>query len=150
MRHTLADLPLNPIVGSLRLDVGAELPGDAPDLHRERHSALVLLSRALDPMHELRPLLELRPLVVDRLEWKRDLDALLHRHTTALARPRCPILAIAAPAAERQRAFGRFLQHPARPARFVDLVLDLLLDARTGTVTQVRRRAAEGISRRLD
>ena len=65
--------------------VGLELLRLAPDLRREGDRAVVLLRDAGDAVHELRPVLELRELVVRGLERHGHVDRLLHRHPPALA-----------------------------------------------------------------
>src|SRR4051794_13436851 len=81
----LDDLPLDALVRALLDDLGLELLRLAPDLDLEGDVRLVLLRHVLQPVHELRPLLELGPLVVDGLEGNADVDVLLDRHAPALA-----------------------------------------------------------------
>jgi hypothetical protein len=63
--HALAYRPHDPLVGTLLDDLCLELLRDAPDLGPEGDVAVILLRRLIKPMHELRPFLELGPLVVD-------------------------------------------------------------------------------------
>src|SRR5918992_1058594 len=83
VRDALGHLPLDPLVRALRLDVGLEFLLLAPDLGRERDGAVVLLRDPRDPVHELRPVLELGPLVVGRLDRHGHVHGLLHRHPPA-------------------------------------------------------------------
>src|SRR6202012_5199313 len=76
----LTHAPFDPLVRSLGLDLGRELLRLAPDLGRKGHRAVVFLGYTGHAMHEARPILKLRPLVVDGLERGADVDALLHRH----------------------------------------------------------------------
>jgi hypothetical protein len=85
VRDAVGDLPLDPLVLALLDDLGAELLRHPPDLRLEGDVLVVLLRDALEPMHELRPFLELRPLLVDRGQWDADVDVLLDRHAPALA-----------------------------------------------------------------
>ena len=103
VRDALADLPLDPLVRALLDDLGRELLRDTPDLGLERDVGLVLLGHLLEAVHELRPLLELRPLVVGGLQRNADVDVLLDRHAPALAHSRdaLRLAALAALAAER-------------------------------------------------
>ena len=121
----LRDLPLDPLVGPLRLDLGLELLRLAPDLRRERDGAVVLLRHARDPVHELGPVLELGPLVVGGLAQDGHVDRLLHGHATTLADTGHPALAppaVPAPAQPRDQAARRVLGDAARAARLVDLL----------------------------
>ena len=98
VRDALGDLPLDPVVGSLLDDLGLELLRDAPDLRLERDVGLVLLRHALQPVHELRPVFELCPLVVGGLDGYRHVNSLLHWQPATLAHAREPVR-IASPAA---------------------------------------------------
>ena len=138
----LRDLPLDPLVGPLRLDLGLELLRLAPDLRRELDRALVVLRDARDPVHELRPVLELGPLVVGGLDRHGHVDRLLHRHPTTLAHARHAALAATAVAAAepRDQAARRVLDEPARAARLVDLLADDILELGAHPVPDLRRR----------
>src|SRR5215211_3401957 len=85
VRDALVHLPLDSLVGPLLDDLGLELPGEAPDLGLEGDVGLVLLRDALQAVHELRPLLELGPLVVDVLDRSTDVGRLLDGHAPSLA-----------------------------------------------------------------
>src|SRR3954451_6536340 len=100
MAHALRDLPLDPLVGPLLDDLRLELLRHAPDLRLEGHVRLVLLRDVVEAVHEVRPLLELGPLVVDRLERHADVDVLLDRHAPALADSRLALRLAAASAGQ--------------------------------------------------
>jgi hypothetical protein len=78
-------------------------------------------------MHELRPLFELGPLVVGRLDGDSDVDALLHRHATSFPYAWNTALASAA-ATERERAFQGVFRDPRGSAGFIYLAGDLVAD----------------------
>ena len=85
VRDALGDVPLDALVGALLLDLGGELAREEPDLRLELEVRLVVLADALDPVHELGPLLELREVVVGRGHRDADVDRLLDGHAPALA-----------------------------------------------------------------
>src|SRR5918993_2085080 len=67
------DLLVRPLLG----DLGRPLSGLAPNLGDPPHMAIIELLDGLDPVHELRKLLELRPLVVGLLDRNLDLDRII-------------------------------------------------------------------------
>jgi hypothetical protein len=79
MRDALAHVPHDPLVRALLDDLGLELLRHPPDLRLEGDGAIVLLRRLIEAMHELRPFLELGPLVVGGAYGHGHFDALLDR-----------------------------------------------------------------------
>src|SRR4051794_8971577 len=144
--ESLDDVALDPLIGALFVDLGLELPRDAPDLRLERNVRLVLLAHAGDPVHELGPLLELRELVVDGRDRHADVDRLLDGHAPTLADavgfvlPAAIALVVAVLAAAQagDQALARLLGDAARTAGVLDLV-----------VHDVRRRALHLLARLL-
>src|ERR1700759_1023627 len=116
VRDPLSHMPLHAIIRTLSHDLGIELPRPTPNPHRERHIRAVLLRDPLDPVHEVRPLLKLSPLVIDVRDWQRDVDALLNRHPTTLPDPTNPAVAVLAlliaTPTKRQRLLQRALENP--------------------------------------
>src|SRR4051812_30727726 len=83
--HAARRPPDDPLVGHLLDDLGLPHAPDAPHLLVEDDRRVVALLHALGAVHELREVLELRPLVVDGLERRGHVDRLLDRHAPALA-----------------------------------------------------------------
>src|ERR1044071_2901835 len=79
----LVDAPLDSFVGSLLDDLAGELLRHAPDLRPEGDGAVVLLRRLIEAVHELRPFLELGPLVVGGRKRHADIHGLLDWHPPA-------------------------------------------------------------------
>ena len=140
VRHAIRDLPLDALVFLLLDDLGAELLRDAPDLGLERDVGVVLLGHVLEAVHELRPLFELRPLLVDGAERDTDVDVLLDRHPPALADTGLPRLA--ALAAAREHALAGLLRHARGATGLVDLVADRVLDLAADLVAGLLDRTA--------
>jgi hypothetical protein len=69
-----SDLLVGPLLGDLRRPLTAL----AADLGDPLNVRVVELLDGLDPVHELRKLLELRPLVVRLLHWNLNLDRVLN------------------------------------------------------------------------
>src|SRR5919108_3718358 len=90
--------PGDPLVGDLLRDLGFPLPPREPDLFLpvDLLPLLLVLLHADDAMHELRELLELRPLVVRGLEGNADVDPALDRVSPAPAPPAGRFVASAA------------------------------------------------------
>src|SRR5256885_12559539 len=82
-------------------------------------------------MHERRPLLELRPLVVDGLEGDADVDVLLDRHAPPFADALDALGLLCLASASGQHAFAGLLGHASRTTRLVDLLADRLLHGST-------------------
>src|SRR5215218_9438122 len=122
MCHTLSDLPLDSLVGSLSDDMGRELLRHTPHLRLERDRAVIFLRHLLEAVHEDWPVLELRPLVVGRFDRYRDVDRLLHRHPTSLADPREAALTTTARAYAAHDALPDLLSDAAHTAGLVDLL----------------------------
>src|SRR5215208_3265551 len=137
MRQTLGDLPLDPLLRLLLDDLGCELPRDPPDLGLELDVLVVLLGHGLESVHELRPLLELRPLFVDGAHRDADVDVPLEWHAPALADSGYALLLLALAATTGQQALARFLGDPADAAGLLDLVIDGTLDLVTDLVTDL-------------
>jgi hypothetical protein len=119
------DFPLDALVRTLLGDLGRELLRDPPDLRLELDVRFVVLGNALEAVHEVRPFLELRPLVVDGADRDADVDVLLDRHAPALADARHALLLAAATG---QQALGAFLRNAGSAAGLVDLLVDLVAD----------------------
>src|SRR5205814_5342076 len=92
----LRHFPLDALVGLLLEDLRLELLRHAPDLGLERDDLVLVLADPIDPVHELGPLLELRPGLVDLVDRRSDVDGLLDRHPPALADTRHPLLLVLA------------------------------------------------------
>jgi hypothetical protein len=110
------------------------------------------MRHARDAVHEVRPVLELGPLVVGSLDRHRDVDGLLNRHAPALADAgRAALGAAAAVSAEsREQAPGCLLHQAARPSRLVDLGGHGVLELFTDGVTGLRRCLARQLRRPAD
>ncbi len=64
--RSIGGAPCDPLVGKLFNDLGLPLPANAADFRDPVQVRVVDLGDRLDPFHERRELLELRPLVVRR------------------------------------------------------------------------------------
>src|SRR4051794_6532902 len=138
----LDDLPLDALVRALLDDLGLELLRLAPDLDLEGDVRLVLLRHVLQPVHELRPLLELGPLVVDGLEGNADVDVLLHRHTPAFADSFGALRLAAASAAAGQDSLACLLGEATGAAGLLDRVANGLLHASADLLADLLHGAA--------
>src|SRR5215218_10199597 len=143
VRDALRDLPLDPVVGPLRDDLGLELLRLAPDLRGEPDRLVLVLGDVRDPVHELRPLLELGELVVGGLQLDGHVDRLLDRHPPALADARhvvlAPATAVVAATETRDQAARGLLRDAAGAAGLIDLAADGVLDLRADLVGRLRR-----------
>ena len=102
-------------------------------------------------MHELGPILELRPLVVGGLERHRHVDRLLHRHPPALSDSWHAALSAAVASGPGQQTASGLLDQPAGAAGFVDLVRDRVLEVGPDLVPGLggnARRRLGGVERR--
>src|SRR5918994_2181980 len=149
---TAADVPHDPLVGALLHDLRLELARHAPDLRPEGDVRVLLLRRLVESVHELRPFLELGPLVVCGLERDGHVDGLLHGHAPALADTGGALLASALlvsalTAHAWYEALAGLLGDAAGTAGFVDLLADRFLRLPTdllGRVLSGRRDALAG------
>src|SRR5215208_1674313 len=129
MGHALAHGPHDPLVRTLLDDLRLELLRHAPDLGPEGDVAVVLLRRLIEAVHELRPFLELRPLVVGGRERHSNVNCLLHGHPPTLADAGRALLALAASAsASGEDSLSGLLRDPGSAARLIDLLADGVLD----------------------
>ena len=94
---------------------------------------LVLLRDPLEAVHELRPFLELGPLVVGDADRHGDIDRLLDRHPPALAHAGrlvlLPAVVAAVVAAPGHQALAGLLGQPTGAAGLLDLLADGVRDA---------------------
>src|ERR671915_97692 len=149
VRDALGHLPLDPLVRALRLDVGLEFLLLAPDLGRERDGAVVLLRDPRDPVHKLRPVLELGPLVVRRLDRHGHVHGLLHRHPPAFSNSWHTALSAAAVTAARQQAARGVLHQAAGAAGLIDFLADAFLQLPAHLVAHLLGGLGGGLSRHL-
>ena len=100
--------PDDPLVGPLLEDLRLPPAPDAPHLLGEDDVHVVALVDGLDPVHELRVVLELGELVVHDLERRGHVHRLLHRHPASCTRAvRSAPVAVAVAAGEPREQFAR-------------------------------------------
>src|SRR5205085_3025452 len=87
--------------------------------------------------HELRPLLVVRPMLVDSAQRDADVDVPLERHAPALADARDALLLLPLAATARQQALAGFLGDPTNATGLLDLVVDGALDGPGELVTDL-------------
>jgi hypothetical protein len=140
LRAALA-APRDPLARLLLGDLGLPRAADAPDVLMPHQRRVVALLDPLDAVHELRPVLELRELVVGRLEVDADVDELLDRQSAPAAGTAGGLLLLAALADGELVTDGRReLAKCARgPARLADPRCHLLGDEAGTTLDRVLR-----------
>src|SRR5215204_4062172 len=92
--------PDDPLAGLLLDDLGLPRAADAPDVLVEHERRVVPLLDLLEAVHEVRPVLELRELVVRGLDVDRHVDVLLDGESPAAAVTRRLLAALALAAAD--------------------------------------------------
>ncbi|MEJ7714378.1 MAG: hypothetical protein WKF40_01215 [Thermoleophilaceae bacterium] len=134
--------------GTLGLDLRGELPRDVPLLDGERDRAVVLLGDAAHPEHEVRPVLELGPLVVGRLQRHRHVHGLLDGHAPVLAYTGHAATSTATATATEGAAHG-LLGDAAEATGFLDLAVDAVLELLAHTLAGLGAGVAQRILRAL-